>query len=241
MLFIHGLISCSVPTFCVRSSAYSVATILIQLQSFLFEENAIPQDYGGYKKNFPNSKIVAVARKCAAAFKCPGCSHGSPVESIGFCPSTTTRVWPPLPPPQRCPVAKSDSKSEEDAGKKKTKPFVLSDHMWPTLGHCPAAKSVAKSEQDTGTREEIINGDAMCGQHTTAATTTTTSTGTLHLIPRRRAPFSLSNLEDFLWLHVCSYITVQDTHRLRQVCRHAARVHYKYNIVRRREMICFHR
>jgi len=50
----------------------------------------------------------------------------------------------------------------------------------------------------------------------------------------------MASLEDFSWLHMCSFLTVQDVHRLRQVCRHAARVHYKYNIVRRREMICFH-
>jgi len=52
--------------------------------------------------------------------------------------------------------------------------------------------------------------------------------------------FSLTDLEDFLWLQVCDSLTVQDAYRLQRVSRHAARVHHRYNIVCRREMICFH-
>ena len=53
--------------------------------------------------------------------------------------------------------------------------------------------------------------------------------------------FSLTNLEDFLWLQVCDCLTVQDAYRLQRVSRHAARVHHRYNIVCRRERRTRHR
>ena len=93
----YELIYCPVPFVAARSSAYTVATILIQLQSFLFEENAIPQDYGGPRRNFSGSKKVAAARECAAAFVCPGCSHGSVmVQDTESKQHATRSVWPPL-------------------------------------------------------------------------------------------------------------------------------------------------
>ena len=180
-----------------RSSAYTVATILIQLQSFLFEENAIPQDYGGSRKNFPASERVAMARKIAETFKCPGCSHGSMLRGTKWRPGHRC-VWPALPP---------------------------------LKSHCTEA---AKPDGD-GTPEEKIESPThaatiACGSQSKSGA----AVAVAHLV-------GLTSLEDFLWLEVCSYITVQDAYRLLKVCRHAARVHHRYNIVRRREMICFHR
>ena len=198
--------------FCCRSSAYTVATILIQLQSFLFEENAIPQDYGGSCNNFPGSSTVTCARKCAAVFKCPGCSHGSVVNKL------TRSVWPPLPrtpikierPKTRCAV--KIERPERPESKTKSAKYQTK-----TVKSKKRKKQSKKKSKNKGTCEEKVN------------------------VISRRASSGLLDLEDFLWLHMCSYIAIQDVHRLRQVCVRAARVHYKYNIVCRREMVCFHR
>jgi len=68
------------------STSYTVRTILLQLQSFLFEFDAAPQDHGGtYSFSYTRDRISRV-RAESAAMSC----------SCGHC---GTSHWPPLMPP----------------------------------------------------------------------------------------------------------------------------------------------
>ncbi|ELR11964.1 Ubiquitinconjugating enzyme subfamily protein [Acanthamoeba castellanii str. Neff] len=66
------------------SSAYSVQSILLQLQGFLFAEN-IPQEHGGPIKAYSGDKVVSVARAWLDSFACAACGH------------TSAQPQPPLP------------------------------------------------------------------------------------------------------------------------------------------------
>eukprot|EP00931_Biecheleriopsis_adriatica_P009031 TRINITY_DN110144_c0_g1_i1.p1 TRINITY_DN110144_c0_g1~~TRINITY_DN110144_c0_g1_i1.p1 ORF type:complete len:962 (+),score=202.17 TRINITY_DN110144_c0_g1_i1:39-2888(+) len=58
------------------SPAYSVRTLLLQLQSFLFEFDRAPQDHGGhYSCNHYTPKRIAQVRAEAAKFTCRACGH----------------------------------------------------------------------------------------------------------------------------------------------------------------------
>ena len=63
-----------------------MASILLQLQSFFFEENAIPQDYGGARRNTALSfHDVSDTKRRASSFHCSRCGHGgfrSPYPSL---------------------------------------------------------------------------------------------------------------------------------------------------------------
>lgn len=63
------------------SSAYSVSSILRQLQTFLFAEN-VPQDYGGSRKNTMTARELDALRRSTRNFRCPTCEH------------TGNRPWP---------------------------------------------------------------------------------------------------------------------------------------------------
>lgn len=74
------------------SPAYSVRTLLLQLQSFLFEFDSAPQDHGGnYSCNQYTKKSIAAVRAEAAAFKCR-CGH------------CRGRAYPPLASPSYAPT-----------------------------------------------------------------------------------------------------------------------------------------
>ncbi|GAQ84649.1 protein with Ubiquitin-conjugating enzyme domain [Klebsormidium nitens] len=65
------------PEYCSRpyqgwSTAYSVQSVLLQLQSFLFAEN-VPQDWGGNSVNRAAGSEIARAKREAAAFHCAEC------------------------------------------------------------------------------------------------------------------------------------------------------------------------
>lgn len=72
------------------SRAYSVASILLQLQSFLFAEN-VPQGYG--TTNNSGLSSTSGVRKRNLEFKCPraGCSHTGHTPSPALCPVATRR------------------------------------------------------------------------------------------------------------------------------------------------------
>lgn len=75
------------------SSAYSVQTLLLQLQSFLFEFDAAPQDHGGSyscKYAYTQERISKV-RAEAAALTC-SCGHCSSTPSPPLMPSTVGMV-----------------------------------------------------------------------------------------------------------------------------------------------------
>eukprot|EP00930_Biecheleria_cincta_P045339 TRINITY_DN31259_c0_g1_i1.p1 TRINITY_DN31259_c0_g1~~TRINITY_DN31259_c0_g1_i1.p1 ORF type:complete len:916 (-),score=177.15 TRINITY_DN31259_c0_g1_i1:198-2945(-) len=57
------------------SPAYSVRTLLMQLQSFLFEFHALPQDHGGnYSYRYDAARIRDVRHE-AGKFRCKSCGH----------------------------------------------------------------------------------------------------------------------------------------------------------------------
>lgn len=73
------------------TSAYSVTSILLQLQSFLFAEN-IPQDYGGNERAYSNEYVIQLAIQAARQYKCQiSLSDGTEVVHTHQSP------WPPLP------------------------------------------------------------------------------------------------------------------------------------------------
>ena len=73
------------------TSAYTVMSLLLQLQSFLFSEN-VPQEYGGYATNMASTKAIRDATWRAQAFTCTvRDSDGEEQVHSHECP------WPPLP------------------------------------------------------------------------------------------------------------------------------------------------
>ena len=68
------------------SSAYSVTSLLLQLQSFLFEENAVPQDHGGSQQMSVTPRMVTRTRGRAKSFTCKsaacGHCHASPSPAL---------------------------------------------------------------------------------------------------------------------------------------------------------------
>ena len=69
------------------TSAYSVLSLLLQLQSFLFAEN-IPQEYGGTRSSMADKDSVDRSRKAAEEFSCQ--VDDEHVHSFAS-------PWPPLP------------------------------------------------------------------------------------------------------------------------------------------------
>lgn len=65
------------------TTAYSVQSILLQLQAFLFAEN-IPQEYGGTLEAYNDEELVSRARAAMARSRC-SCGH------------TSAEPYPPLP------------------------------------------------------------------------------------------------------------------------------------------------
>eukprot|EP00929_Paragymnodinium_shiwhaense_P059386 TRINITY_DN29747_c0_g1_i1.p1 TRINITY_DN29747_c0_g1~~TRINITY_DN29747_c0_g1_i1.p1 ORF type:complete len:862 (+),score=144.63 TRINITY_DN29747_c0_g1_i1:59-2587(+) len=70
------------------SSAYSIRTVLLQLMSFLFETDHVPQDYGGGRPNAMTPAMVLRTRSECQKLDCQYCGH-----SFG-------NAWPRLQAPQ---------------------------------------------------------------------------------------------------------------------------------------------
>ncbi|KAL3909591.1 MAG: hypothetical protein SGILL_008029 [Bacillariaceae sp.] len=91
--------------------AYSVTSILLQLQSFLFAEN-IPQDYGGHSQasEYQSGYEVAKAIKAAKAFTAKiTTADGSEVVH------SHTSPWPPLPQTKTAPQMSALTKRVKSA------------------------------------------------------------------------------------------------------------------------------
>ncbi len=87
------------------SSAYSVQSILLQLQGFLFAEN-IPQEHGGPRKAYSDDKVVSVARAWLDGFACAACGH------------TSAQPQPPLPEVDAFVPPIVSTRTEQDANEK---------------------------------------------------------------------------------------------------------------------------
>lgn len=77
------------------STAYTVQTVLLQLASFLFETDHVPQDHGGPKKSQMTPKLAEKLRAECEKFRCP-CGHcfSAPMPEM-----IEPQILPPSPPP----------------------------------------------------------------------------------------------------------------------------------------------
>eukprot|EP00753_Platysulcus_tardus_P003421 PLAT12454.12.p1 GENE.PLAT12454.12~~PLAT12454.12.p1 ORF type:complete len:976 (-),score=421.42 PLAT12454.12:106-3033(-) len=66
------------------STAYSISSILLQLQSFLLADSLIPQDYGGSRRAYVSEAAVARLRSHCDSFVCEVCGHrpGMPYPAL---------------------------------------------------------------------------------------------------------------------------------------------------------------
>ncbi|CAB9505200.1 enzyme E2 2 [Seminavis robusta] len=73
------------------TSAYSILSVILQLQSFLFAEN-IPQDWGGYQSVSASRSLMDKAVRDAESFR-----FGIEPHDGGVVEHTHENPWPPLP------------------------------------------------------------------------------------------------------------------------------------------------
>merc|ERR1719244_2442344 len=79
------------------SGAYSVSSILMQLQSFLFAEK-IDQDYGGQANAQLTDQDVNRSLECCKTLKCPcGHSHDTPWPPVKGPPQSMIKIFPSDP------------------------------------------------------------------------------------------------------------------------------------------------
>ena len=81
------------------SSSYTLLTVLMQLQSFLFAEN-IPQEYGGNLKQYTNSRIVSEIRARNASYSN---AIQRNAQGTAIIVHTQDLPWPPLEIPITAP------------------------------------------------------------------------------------------------------------------------------------------
>lgn len=105
--------------------AYSVTSILLQLQSFLFAEN-IPQDWGGNERACHKQSIVGQAIRNAQRFTCTVVAAGGKKVT-----HTHSNPWPPL-----LPMA---GQNDQQLPQRARPPVLLSDMVVPILDSASAA------------------------------------------------------------------------------------------------------
>merc|ERR1719181_2568164 len=84
-------------------SAYSIQTVLLQLASFLFEVDHVPQDHGGGYSSKMTPDLIKKVKAETQRFKCACCGHTGEEPWPAFKVSQAASVIPVQPPIGRRP------------------------------------------------------------------------------------------------------------------------------------------
>eukprot|EP00897_Mesotaenium_endlicherianum_P008297 jgi/Mesen1/7496/ME000039S06704 len=134
------------------SGAYSVQSLLLQLQSFLFAEN-IPQDNGSTARGCSSSRAVMTASRSARRYKCPACGFSGPEANTNVprgtdhCDKETSLLSVMYCTKSR-PVAAAAQTQEPEGG----------------LRELPRRDGASKRETDTGLQESAHHNEGAAQQ-----------------------------------------------------------------------------
>lgn len=200
------------------TSAYSILSLLLQLQSFLFAEN-IPQDWGGHAKASKNKKSTHKAISATRDFKYEIETH----DGI-WITHTHTNPWPPLP--------KNTAKRPL---KPKAKPFQFRIQDFPSLGSEATTEDPVEIETLTIAHQEVPG--LVEKEHPPQDRR-----------PSRPVPPSLAPqlpshadlLPSAVYTKIFSYLGAKEILKARDVCSHWRRVVVTYNLFERTQIVCFH-
>mmetsp|Transcript_54354 Transcript_54354/g.80617 ORF Transcript_54354/g.80617 Transcript_54354/m.80617 type:complete len:727 (-) Transcript_54354:88-2268(-) len=232
------------------TSAYSVLSLLLQLQSFLFAEN-IPQDYGGDEKARRSPKSIDHAIRSARAFWYETESHdGTTVIH------THEKPWPPLPRYKgkicrrvlRRSLGKKPARQtklvlipwqEQSNDQEESEPFQLRDADFPSLSggnelsisYSYLYNQVENSLEKKRLGFEVNDEASIKSNSTNEEEKTTVIQQQVELSPQ---------LPSILYTNIFSFLEFKDILRSRDVCCHWRSVVMTYNLLERSQVMCFH-
>jgi ubiquitin-protein ligase len=221
------------------SSAYSVTSVLLQLQSFLFAEK-VPQDYGGYQAANGNMERNAQAIRHAREFSCEIFDqNGETVEH------THQNPWPPLPKYKgekglskafiyKLPVKRVYKLPvKRDAQNKDSKLVISPWQKQATTNH--EANFVFQKEDFPALHSFV-------GMTTAVQPPVGVSPPVLATeIPGKEVQEDFTQIiPTAVYIHMFGFLSPSDIFKARDVCSAWRRVIISYNMFERTQVACFH-
>mmetsp|Transcript_48843 Transcript_48843/g.147159 ORF Transcript_48843/g.147159 Transcript_48843/m.147159 type:complete len:701 (-) Transcript_48843:458-2560(-) len=206
------------------TSAYSVMSLLLQLQSFFFEENAIPQDFGRFLSATNSARSFTRAIREACEFSC----------EIDTCDGEVTHTqrepWPPLPKytgkmspfrglvfePRRCNA-------------KDSKVIVAFDHLFQETSQVNHSFLLSSPEFP-----------ALSDSNHAAASIFGPPPSLRSELPSSSTTASLPDLPTHVAAHLFTFLPHPELLRVRNVCAYWRTVVTSFNLIDRPQMMCFH-
>ena len=200
------------------TTAYSVLSLLLQLQSFLFAEN-IPQDYGGYHTAHTSAPALKTAVRDAHSFVCKVQTHDG-----SWVTHTHSHPWPPLPKNMRKIPYHSKAATKRDG-------FQFRSEDFPALDGTITYETPPATEISSSAYQERFE---MVKEEPSAAPRQPLVVSVLPVV----SPADL--LPSAVYTNIFSFLDVKDIFKARDVCSHWRRVIVTHNIFERSQIICFH-